>query len=198
MRSQTRPYTTEYQHINAKWLKPLLTKMVGSYSLNNENLSIEHRKLELSENEDGDRSILFTIQGKPHRIKLTVDTRSASTKLYLKCPYCKSNRESLYAIKIAYACRKCIGLHYPSQSERPKERLLRNIRNKRQTLWGNHPNVYNLCKHLDKPKYMKRKTFYSKLNKIVNLERAYIGIVSVQIDRLRKMTGIICSSSNSN
>ena len=36
MRSQTRPYTTEYHHINAKWFKPLLTKMVGFYALNNE------------------------------------------------------------------------------------------------------------------------------------------------------------------
>lgn len=189
MRTQTRPYTTEYHRINAKWFKLLLKKTVGSYTLNNENLSIDHRKLELSESENGDRSILFTIQGKPHRIKLTVDTRSASTKLYLKCPYCKSNRESLYAIKTAYACRKCIGLYYQSQSERPKDRLLRSIRKKRQSLWGNRENIYNLCFTFDRPKSMKCETFYAKQKEIIKLEQSYLGFVSIQLERLQKMVG---------
>ena len=190
MRTQTRPYTTEYQRINAKLFKPLLDLPLGMYTVNNENLNIEHRKLELSESESGDRSILFTINDKPHRIKLSIDNRSVSTKLYLCCPYCRTNRESLYAIKTAYACRDCIGLHYASQSERPKDRLLRSIRNKRQSLWGNREGIYNLCFTFDKPKYMKREAFNVKRYEIINLEQAYLGFVSLQLERLQKSFGV--------
>lgn len=190
MTTQTRPYTTEYHRINAKWFKPLLDLPLGTYTLNNENLSIEHRKLELTENKSGDRSILFTIQNKPHRIKLSIDNRSVSTKLYLCCPYCRTNRESLYAIKTAYACRSCTGLHYASQSERPKDRLLRSIRNKRQSLWGNRENINNLCFTFDRPKHMKREVFNIKRYEIINLEQAYLGFVSLQLERLQRVVGI--------
>ena len=191
MRTQTRPYTTEYHRINAKWFKPLLGLPLGTYTLNNENLSIEHRKLELTENKNGDRVIVFTIQNKPHRIKLSIDNRSVSTKLYLCCSYCRTNRESLYAIKTAYACRSCIGLHYASQSERPKDRLLRSIRNKRQSLWGNRENINNLCFTFDRPKHMKREVFNIKRYEIINLEQAYLGFVSLQLERLQRMVGIV-------
>jgi len=189
MTTQTRPYTTEYHRINAIIFKQLLDKQAGSYSLSNGSLGDEHRKFELVDNKNGERSIIFTIQNKPHRIKLSVDNRSASTKLYLCCPYCKSNRQSLYAIKTAYACRTCIGLHYASQSERPKDRLLRSIRNKRQSLWGNRENINNLCFTFDKPKYMKREVFNIKRYEIINLEQAYLGFVSVQLERLQRMVG---------
>jgi hypothetical protein len=161
----------------------------GNYSLNAEHLSNDHCKFELKEIESGERVMIFNIDNKPHKIKLTVDTRSASTKLYLKCPYCKSNRESLYAIKTAYACRACIGLHYQSQSERPKIRLLRSIRKNRINLWGNRPNINNLCFHFDREPYKKRMVYYSKLNKLISLEQAYLGAVSLKIERMRKMAG---------
>ena len=189
MSNQTRPYTTEYHRINANVFKSLLTMPVGNYSLNSEHLSNDHCKFELSENKTGDRVIVFNIDNKPHRIKLSVDNRSASTKLYLCCPYCKTNKESLYAIKTAYACRECIGLHYPSQSERPKDRLLRSIRRKRQSLWGNRENVCNMSYHFDKPKHMKREAFNVKRYEIINLEQAYLGFVSIQLERLQKMVG---------
>jgi hypothetical protein len=189
MRTQTRSYTNEYQRINANVFKSLLTMTSGMYSLNAEHLSNEHCKFKLSENKSGERVIIFKINNKPHKIKLSVDNRSASTKLYLNCPYCKKNRESLYAIKAAYACRKCISLHYQSQSERPKDRLLRSIRKNRINLWGNRPNINNLCYHFDKEPYKKRMVYYSKLNKLINLEQAYLGLVSLQIERMRKMAG---------
>jgi len=187
MRTQTRPYTTEYQRINASTFKPMLTMPLGTYALDGINLTSEHNKFELTESESGIRAITFTINNKPHKIDLSLDYRSASTKLYLNCPYCNSNRESLYAIKTAYACRICIGLHYQSQSERPKDRLLRSIRKNRINLWGNRPNINNLCFHFDREPYKRRVVYYSKLNKLINLEQAYLGAVSAQIERMRKI-----------
>jgi len=189
MRTQTRPYVNEYPAIKANIFKGMLTMPVGNYSLSGINLTNGHNRFELLENDYGDRSVTFNIDNKPHRIKLSVDNRSASTKLYLNCPYCKRNRESLYAIKTAYACRSCIGLHYASQSERPKDRLLRSIRKKRQVLWGSRPNINNLCCTFDKPKYMKREAFNVKRYEIINLEQAYLGFVSVQLERLQRMVG---------
>ncbi len=190
MRTQTRPYTNEYHRINANVFKSLLTMPSGNYSLNAEHLSNDHCKFELKENENGDRSIIFTIHNKPHTVNLRIDNRSVSTKLYLSCPYCQNQRQSLYAIKTAYACRSCIGLHYASQSERPKDRLLRSIRNKRRSLWGNRENINNLCFTFDRPKYMKRQAFYAKQMEIINLEQAYLGFVSLQLERLQRMVGI--------
>jgi hypothetical protein len=189
MRIQSRPYTNEYHRINAKAFKQLLTKPTGSYSLNAEHLSNDHSKFELKEDENGDRAVIFTIDNKPHSINLSIDNSSASTKLYLNCPYCKNNRESLYAIKTAYACRSCIGLHYQSQSERPKDRLLRSIRNKRQRLWGNRPNINNLCFTFDKPKCMKWQVFHTKLQDIIKLEQSYLGFVSLEVERLTRLIG---------
>lgn len=187
MRTQSRPYTNEYHRINAKMFKSLLTMPRGNYSFNAEHLTNDHCKFELKESESCERVIIFNIDNKPHKIKLSVDKRSASTKLYLNCPYCKKNRESLYAIKTAYACRKCIGLHYQSQSERPKDRLLRSIRKKRQSLWGNRPNVYNMTRQFERPKHMKREVFYAKKYEIIKLEQVYCGAVQVKIERMRRM-----------
>jgi hypothetical protein len=187
MTTQTRLYTNEYHRINAFVFKSLLTMPSGNYSLNAEHLSNDHCKFELKENESGERVIIFNIDNKPHKIKLSVDNQSVSTKLYLNCPYCKNNRESLYAIKTAYACRKCIGLHYQSQSERPKDRLLRSIRSKRKSLWGSRPNINNLCFTFDRPKHMKRQVFYAKQMEIIKIEKLYLGFVSLQVERLSRM-----------
>jgi hypothetical protein len=187
MRTQIRPYTNEYHRINANVFKSLLTMPTGNYSLNAEHLSNDHCKFELEELGNGERALIFTIDNKPRRIKLSIDNRSVSAKLYLCCPCCQNNRESLYAIKTAYACRSCIGLHYQSQSERVKSRLLRTIRNKRQRLWGSRPNINNLCFTFDRPKYMKWEVFYAKQHEIIKLEQSYLGFVSQQIERLSRM-----------
>ena len=44
--------------------------------------------------------------------------------------------------------------------------------------------------HFDKPKHMKRETYYAKQHEIIRLEEAYLGAVMVQIERLRKTVGI--------
>jgi len=131
-RTQSRVYTSEYHRIQANSFKSLLTKPLGNYSINSDYFSSEHQKFKLTKLECGVRLMTFTINDKPHKIVLIVDKRIASNKLYISCPYCQKQRQSLYAIKYAYGCRQCIGLHYASQSERPQERLMRRIRKLRK------------------------------------------------------------------
>ncbi|TYK66486.1 hypothetical protein [Colwellia echini] len=176
-RKQRRSYTSDYPRINAKVFKSLLTDPLGSYSINSEYLSDNHRELILKENTNGVRYVTFTINDKPHTIALKLDKRSASNKLYITCPYCQKQCQHLYAIKYAYACRQCIGLHYVCQSERPNERLMRRIRKLRKELWGyDWPEVNNMFKHViywPKPKWMRWKTFEQKRAKIIELEEQY-------------------------
>jgi hypothetical protein len=176
-RTQTRAYTSEYHRIHANVFKSLLTKPLGSYSLNSDYLSNEHQKFKLTSLECGARLMTFTINGKPHKIALIINKRSASNKLYIICPYCHRQRQSLYAVKYAYGCRQCIGLHYASQSERPNERLMRCIRKLRKELWGyDWPDVNNMFEQVyywPKPKWMRWKTFEQKRNRITELENQY-------------------------
>jgi hypothetical protein len=184
-RTQTRAYTSEYHRINASIFKSLLTKPVGSYSIHSDQLSDEHTKLSLKENKNGVRYVTFTINDKSHTIGLKLDNSSASNKLYITCPYCQKQRQSLYAIKYAYACRQCIGLHYATQSERPQERLMRRIRKLRKELWGyDWPDVNNMFEQVaywPKPKWMRLKTFEQKRDKITKLENKYRPMVDVQM-----------------
>jgi hypothetical protein len=176
-RTQTRAYTTEYHRISAKVFKTVLTAPLGNYTLNSDSLRCEHKNLTLTESDNGIRSMTFTINDKPHQIALKLDNRSASNKLYITCPYCQEQRQHLYAIKTAYACRECIGLHYATQSERPQERLMRRIRKLRKELWGHDwPEVNNMFEQVaywPKPKWMRWKTFEQKRNKITELEKQY-------------------------
>jgi hypothetical protein len=176
-RTQKRAYTGEYHRIHANVFKSLLTSPLGSYTVNSDNLSDDHRKLALKVNENGVRYVTFTINEKPHQMALKLDSRSVSNKLYITCPYCHKQRQHLYAIKYAYGCRQCIGLHYASQSERPNERLMRRIRKLRKELWGNDwPDVYNMLENVTywpKPKWTRWSTFKQKRNKIIELEKQY-------------------------
>ncbi|QBY03732.1 hypothetical protein E2K93_04765 [Thalassotalea sp. HSM 43] len=176
-RTQTRAYTSEYHSIKANLFKSLLTKPLGNYSISSGYLSHDHKKLSLDENDNGIRYITFNINNKPHKITLKLDNRSASNKLYITCPYCQKQRQSLYAIKYAYACRECIGLHYACQSERSQERLMRRIRKLRKELWGyDWPDVNNMFENINywpKPKYMRWNTFIERKNKISLLEQQY-------------------------
>lgn len=187
-RSQTRSYTTEYHRIHANVFKLLPIKPLGKYSLNADFLSDEHTKLTLSENKNGDRYVTFIINNKPHQITLKLDKRSASNKLYITCPYCQKQRQHLYAIKYAYACRQCIGLHYASQSERPQERLARRIRKLRKELWGfDWPEINNLfeqVKYWPKPKWMRWKTFKKKQNRITELEDEFWPMAATEYEAI--------------
>jgi hypothetical protein len=177
-RTQARAYTGEYHRINASVFKSLLTKPLGSYLIHSDRLSDEYKKLSLKENKNGVRYVTFAINDKPHTIGLKLDNRSASNKLYITCPYCQKQRQSLYAIKYAYACRQCIGLQYACQSERPQERLMRRIRKLRKELWGyDWPDVNNMFEQVaywPKPKWMRWETFEQKRDKITKLEKQYL------------------------
>lgn len=187
-RTKTRAYAANYQRINAKIFKSLLTAKTGKYTLDTDSLSNEHKSLVLSEQCNGNRYLTFTINDKLHYIALKLDDSSASNKLYITCPYCEKQRQSLYAIKYAYACRQCIGLHYASQSERPQARLMRRIRKLRKELWGyNWPEVNNMFENIyywPKPKFMRWKTFEQKRNKITELEKKYWPMAAKKIDSM--------------
>jgi len=162
-RAQTRTYTSEYHRIHANVFKTLLTKPLGNYSITSDGLSNEHQTFKLTTLECGVRLTTFVINDNPHKIALIIDKRSASNKLYITCPYCHKQRQSLYAIKYAYGCLQCISLHYASPSERPNERLMRRIRKLRKELWGyDWPDVNNMFENVyywPKPKWMRWKTF---------------------------------------
>ena len=176
-RTQTRAYTGEYHSINANIFKPLLTKPLGKYTVSSDYLSDNHRQIILKENKNGVSYITFTINDKPHQIGLILDNRSVSNKLYITCLYCQKQRQSLYAVKNAYSCRQCLGLHYASQRERPTDRLMRRVRKLRKELWGyDWPDVNNMFEQVSywpKPKWMRWKTFEQKRNKITELEKRY-------------------------
>jgi hypothetical protein len=185
-RTQTRAYTSEYTRIHANVFKILLTKPLGNYTLNSEHLSDEHKKIKLLENKNGIRYVAFTISDKPHHIALKLDNSSASNKLYITCPYCRKQRQHLYAIKNAYACRQCIGLHYASQSERPMERLGRRIRKLRGVLWGSdwpdRDNLLESCEWWPKPKYMNSNKYRKERTKISLLEKKYTVLCAAQLE----------------
>ena len=185
-RTKTRAYTVEYQRIYASTFKPLLTKPLGDYSLNSQSLNDDHRKLVLKENSNGVRYVIFTINNKPHQIALKLDSRSASNKLYITCPYCQKQRQHLYAVKNAYACRDCLGLHYATQAERPRDRLMRKIRKKRKSIWGaDWPEVNNLFAHSQywsKPKGTHWKTFLKAKDELYQLERNYWPMVELHFE----------------
>ena len=187
-RKKIRAYTGMYNRVLANVFKPLLTKPLGSYSINFDGLSDEHQKLMLEENKNGVRYVTFTINEKPHKITLKLDNSSASNKLYITCPYCEKQRQSLYAIKFAYACRQCIGLSYASQSERPQVRLMRRIRKLRKELWGyDWPDINNMFENIHywpKPKSMRWKTFEQKRNKITELEKRYWPMAISQMESI--------------
>lgn len=187
-RSQTRSYTTQYCSVPAKVFKQLLTAPVGHYNLSRNLLSDEHNALELTESESGNRSLTFVIAGKPHYIALQQDNRSVSNKLYITCPYCRKQRQKLFAIKTAYACRECLNLSYLCQSKGKQERLARRIRKLRNELWGvDYPQINNLFENIllwPKPKWTRWRTFECKREKILALEARYWPIAITQIDNL--------------
>jgi hypothetical protein len=181
--SQTRHYTCEYLRLSAKYFKNLLDSPLGQYSFNNSRLSDEHKAFKLIESH-GARAVVFTIKDRDHSIILKVDTRSVSKKLYLVCPYCRHQRQHLYAVSSAYGCRSCLNLHYACQSERPMDRLARRIRKERAAIWSDDwhdtVNLIESSTWWPKPKWMKQKTFDDARNKLLALESRYWQLASSQ------------------
>jgi hypothetical protein len=187
-RCQTRNYTSQYSRISAKVFKSLISAPVGHYRINGSSFSEEHQNLELTEFGNNGRLMTFIIDKKPHQVALNLDNRSASNKLYITCPYCRKQRQHLYVVKTAYACRECLKLSYASQSEGKKSRLARRIRKQRHELWGaSYPDINNMFENIrywPKPKWMCWKTFERKRDEIIALEAQYWPIAIDEVDKL--------------
>lgn len=186
-RARKRAYTSEYCRLPAILFKSLLTAPLGRYTINNTQLSEQHSQLELIETANQIKIAQFVINDKKFQIGLIQDNSSASNKLYINCPCCQTKRQHLYAVKSAYACRECLGLHYATQAERPRDRLMRKIRNKRKKLWGDDwPDVLSLFAHSyywPKPKGVHWKTFYKAKKEIEQLEQKFWPMVKINLDK---------------
>lgn len=182
-RTRKRPYTSEYIRIQASIFKPLLKAKLGRYSISSNSLSDQHKKFELIEVVSGIKVAQFIIEQRKLQVGLVQDNCSASNKLYITCPCCQAKRQHLYAVKNAYACRECLGLHYASQAERPRDRLMRKIRSKRKSIWGGDwPDVNNMfenTKYWPKPKGLHWKTFVKAKEELDQLELQYWPMVDL-------------------
>ena len=191
-RIRKRPYTVEYHRIPARIFKPLLKAKLGQYSINSDSLDEQHKKFELIETASKIKIAQFTINNQKLQLGLIQDNSSASNKLYITCPCCQTKRQHLYAVKNAYACRECLGFHYATQAERPRDRLMRKIRYKRKKLWGEDwPDVNNMFAHSNywsKPKGIHWKSFYKAKEEIYRLELLYWPMVELH---LNKQFGIV-------
>ncbi|MFT6254323.1 MAG: hypothetical protein ACJATV_000570 [Granulosicoccus sp.] len=176
-RLRCRRYTSQLKQIKASVFRGMIGAELRQYQFDGGGYSKEHSTFELMESKQWGRVACFTIQGQKIPIPLLLDNSSISNKLYLLCPCCTSPRQSLYATKSAYACRTCLNLHYPSQSERKDERLARRVRKHRLKLWGyEQSEINNLtvsCRYFDKPYNMHWSTFLRHRDSIEELEGAY-------------------------
>lgn len=181
----TRSYTTQYHKLYARGFKPQLEGVAGQYLINGSSMSKEHRNFKLVITDNGLRVACFTINGKEHQIALLVDNSSASTKLYISCPYCQKKKQHLYITAKTFICRQCLGIHYACQSERPRDRLMRAIRNKRKSIWGaGWDDVNNLFAHSQywpKPKGIHWKTFNRMKAELDQLEEQYWPMVDIYL-----------------
>lgn len=194
-KSRRRAYTTEYCRISAIAFKPLLKDKSGYYTLTSDQLSDQHKQFELIWGGDDHVVVQFTIDQKKITLHLIQDERSASNKLYIICPHCHTRRQHLYAATNTYACRGCLRLHYPSQSERKNVRLRRKMRNKRIKIWGEDwPHVTNLFENAHswpKPKGLHWKTFFKGLDELAQLEIKYWPNARSQFDKMLKRKNLI-------
>jgi hypothetical protein len=184
-RSKTRRYTGHFYKLPAKAFKSITDGPLGQYNLSGESLSKEHQYFELIDHPQYARIALFTIKGCVIPIALQLDDRSATSKLYLVCPYCQQQRQHLYTVTNTFACRQCSKLNYESQSERPMARLARRIRKLRVQMWGyDWLDVHNLMESAQwwpKPKWMRTVTFEEKRNTLEVLEQQYWSLLAEQM-----------------
>lgn len=185
-RARKRPYTIEYPRLTAIVFKPLLTAKQGNYVITHDHLKKQHKHFKLIETANKIKVAEFSINNQTLQVALIQDNSSASNKLYITCPCCQSKRQHLYAIKNAYACRECLGLHYATQAERPRDRLMRKIRKKRKSIWGaDWPDVNNMFEHSHywpKPKGAHWKTFLKAKDELYQLEQKYWPMVELHLE----------------
>jgi hypothetical protein len=186
-----RNYTNEYLKIKASIFKQVSKIALGRYSFSfDHDLSKEHKTFNLVKGPNGERVAVFNIKGSEQRIRLVYDNSSASNKLYITCPHCNLKKQHLYIVANAYACRRCLSLHYRSQSQSNQDRLGRRIRTLRLKLWGKehkHSELTNLFNHNSrwgKPKWMRWHNYFRKLNELISYEEKYWALSLKQLDKL--------------
>jgi hypothetical protein len=186
-RARKRPYTSEYQRIPAIIFKPLLKAKLGQYTISGDNLGEQHKQFELIETARKTKVAQFNINNQKLQMALIQDHSSASNKLYITCPCCQTKRQHLYAVKNAYACRECLGLHYAAQAERPRDRLMRKIRKKRKSIWGaDWPELNNMFAHSQywsKPKGLHWEKFFKAKEELYQLEIKYWPLVELHFHK---------------
>jgi len=190
-RTQSRHYTCEYYRIHASSFKKMLTAKLGKYMISIDQLSKEHQIFNLIETKAWGRVAVFNIKRQKIPIPLRVDKRSASNKLYLICPYCRKQRQHLYAATNSYGCRNCLDLKYACQSESSSERVARRIRKLRRVIWGEElidtDNLFDKCEWYPKPKWRRWNKFNLELKKITILESRYWKLQENFLNKLQVM-----------
>ena len=186
---RTHNYTLEYRRIFARSFKNLLNGPLGDYQINADWLDEEKSKFKLIKCDEWPLLMLFNIKGVDTPIPLVTDSRSASTKLYLICPYCATQKQHLHVTKRTFACAKCLKLHYASQSESEQDRLARRIRKLRVKTWGRTwPEINNLFEgsfNWSKPNGLHESTFQCITMKLIALETRYWKISIAMMDRMK-------------
>lgn len=179
---QKRNYAGQYHRIYAKWFKPLLAEPIPEKEKNKFKIPVDwlsksQKSFKLFKGVDYPRVMMFEINNQQIPVPLQTDNRSASNKLYLICPYCTKQKQSLFVLKNTYSCRDCANLHYACQSESKLGRLDRRIRKIRTKIWGaDYPDKNNLMEasmFWPKPKGLHYSTFAKAQRELNTLEHEY-------------------------
>ena len=173
---RTRSYTTEYYRFYARSVKKLIEAPLGKYQISGDGISGDFTTFRLLEHPELGRGMVFKIKGQTVPVPISRDQSSVSTKHYITCPYCANRKQHLYIMPYGLACRGCANLHYPAQSERKMDRLSRTISKKRAELWGTEDYsgpISESSAWREKPKWMRWKTYHTKLFKLQDLEYEY-------------------------
>jgi hypothetical protein len=186
----TRHYTHEYPALAGTMLKALLALQPdqGVYATSRRGLRVDIIRLYPDGEPPCFRARLMNGQVQTIHIE---HTRTAFNGLrwWYACPYCSRRCSKLYWTRSAIACRQCLNLHYQSQSETPRDRLLRRIRNERYAIWReDEPGINNLfiAPHLfPKPDGMHWCTFEEKRSRLMQRESRYFAALRYRLDHGR-------------
>ncbi|CCP05147.1 hypothetical protein BN440_0081 [Erwinia amylovora MR1] len=96
---------------------------------------------------DGSR-YTATIGGRALPLRITSTRARYGVRRCYLCPCCHNRAATLLIGKRDLACRKCLGLHYASQSEDGSARMRRGLFKQRAAIWGNYApaqSLFNDC-----------------------------------------------------
>ena len=98
---------------------------------------------------------------------------------WFRCPSCSRRVSVLYFRQGVFVCRPCSGLRYRSQSEGPRDRMLRAANKKRDRLGAD----YGVDKPVNKPKWVHWATFFRLHDQIANLETSALILAHEELVR---------------